>query len=69
MRITKIEDIDQNNISNVYTYLYGKYDQNKNFTPIIKLNQPYNFSTITRRHIRGVPLDDYQTPEGFIENI
>ncbi|EQB92678.1 hypothetical protein HZP64_10665 [Elizabethkingia anophelis] len=67
LRITKIEDIDQNNISNVYTYLYGKYDQNKNFIPIIKLNQPYNFSTITRRHIRGVPLDDYQTPEGFIE--
>ncbi|MDE5494215.1 RHS repeat domain-containing protein [Elizabethkingia meningoseptica] len=67
LRITKIEDIDQNNISNVYTYLYGKYDQNKTFVPMIKLNQPYNFSKITQRHIKGVPIDDYQTPEGFIE--
>jgi hypothetical protein len=54
LRISKIEDIDQNNVSNVYTYLYGKYDGSNNFNPITTLNQPVNFSTFTRRHIQGV---------------
>ena len=67
LRITRIEDIDQNNVSNIYTYQYGKYDKNNIFTPIIKLNQPYNFSKITKRHIKGVPISIYDIPPGFIE--
>ncbi|AJW64959.1 hypothetical protein VO54_03531 [Elizabethkingia miricola] len=67
LRISKIEDIDQNNVSNVYTYLYGKYDGSNNFNPITTLNQPVNFSTFTRRHIQGVPIGSYDVPPGFIE--
>ncbi|MDV3931923.1 hypothetical protein CMT76_14485 [Elizabethkingia anophelis] len=67
LRISKMEDIDQNNISNVYTYLYGKYDEINKFTPNTKLNQPFNFSSLTRRHIQGVPIGSYDVPPGFIE--
>lgn len=48
LRIRKIEDVDANNISNVYEYAYGKYD-NGVFVPDFKLNQKYNFSSIIKR--------------------
>jgi hypothetical protein len=51
LRIQKMEDVDENNISNVYEYKYGKYE-NGVFIPCFKLNQPYNFSTVIKRYVR-----------------
>ncbi|WP_250253473.1 hypothetical protein [Chryseobacterium sp. Marseille-Q3244] len=50
-RIRKIEDIDANNVSNVYEYAYGKYD-NGVFIPDFQLNQKYNFSSIIKRQVK-----------------
>ena len=51
LRIRKIEDVDANNVSNVYEYAYGKYN-NGIFIPDFKLNQKFNFSSIIKRQIR-----------------
>ncbi|MFC4380316.1 hypothetical protein [Chryseobacterium bernardetii] len=49
-RIKKIEDIDANNVSNVYEYAYGKYI-NGVFVPDFQLKQKYNFSSFIKRQI------------------
>ncbi|MDM1557500.1 MULTISPECIES: hypothetical protein, partial [Chryseobacterium] len=49
-RIRKIEDIDANNVSNVYEYAYGKYT-NGVFVPDFQLKQKYNFSSFIKRQI------------------
>ncbi|SDJ07293.1 hypothetical protein [Chryseobacterium jejuense] len=49
-RIRKIEDIDANNVSNVYEYAYGKYS-NGVFVPDFQLKQKYNFSSFIKRQI------------------
>jgi len=51
LRIRKIEDVEANNVSNVYEYGYGTY-QNGSFVPEFSLNQPYSFSTVIKRHVR-----------------
>ena len=53
LRIHKIEDVDQNNISNVFEYKYGKYE-NGQFVPYANLKQPYNFSAITKRFVKHI---------------
>jgi hypothetical protein len=62
LRILKMEDVDENNVSNVYEYEYGKY-QNGAFVPDFSLNQPYNFSTVIKRYARqftgGGTLEKY----------
>uniref|UniRef100_UPI0016290E53 hypothetical protein n=1 Tax=Chryseobacterium TaxID=59732 RepID=UPI0016290E53 len=50
-RIRKIEDIDANNVSNVYEYAYGKYDH-EIFVPDFQMNQKYNFSSFIRRQVK-----------------
>ncbi|AZA89986.1 Uncharacterised protein [Chryseobacterium nakagawai] len=50
-RIRKIEDIDANNVSNVYEYAYGKYS-NGVFIPDFQLKQKYNFSSFIKRQIK-----------------
>ncbi|KPH14979.1 hypothetical protein [Chryseobacterium sp. ERMR1:04] len=51
LRLRKMEDVDENNISNVYQYAYGKYE-NGTFIPDFSLNQPYNFSSVIQRYVR-----------------
>ena len=51
LRIRKIEDVDQNNVSNVYEYSYGKYE-NGTFVPDFKLNQLADFSSVIKRYVR-----------------
>ncbi|UHO37526.1 hypothetical protein H5J24_17815 [Chryseobacterium capnotolerans] len=50
-RIRKIEDIDANNVSNVYEYAYGNYS-NGVFVPDFQMNQKYNFSSIIKRQVK-----------------
>ncbi|BAP30063.1 uncharacterized protein CHSO_1026 [Chryseobacterium sp. StRB126] len=50
-RIRKIEDIDANNVSNVYEYAYGNYN-NEVFVPDFQLKQKYNFSSFIKRQVR-----------------
>ncbi|KPH14105.1 hypothetical protein [Chryseobacterium sp. ERMR1:04] len=51
LRLRKMEDVNENNISNVYEYAYGKYE-NGTFIPDFRLNQPYNFSSFIKRYVR-----------------
>jgi len=53
LRIKKIEDVDQNNVSNVFEYKYGKFNTTKNkFENISVLKQPFNFTRIDKKIYR-----------------
>ncbi|ASK32520.1 hypothetical protein CEY12_21600 [Chryseobacterium sp. T16E-39] len=53
LRIKKIEDVDQNNVSNIFEYKYGKFDIVKNkFEEISLLKRPFNFTRIDKKPYR-----------------
>ncbi|WP_223605628.1 hypothetical protein [Chryseobacterium sp. OSA05B] len=67
LRIRKIEDVDQNNVSNVYEYAYGKYE-NGTFIPDFRMNQTYNFSSFIKRYVRQFTGDTGGGNSGGVGN-
>lgn len=52
LRVRKVEDVDVNNISNVFEYKYGKYDLKNQFKEISILKKPFNFTRIDEKIYR-----------------
>lgn len=71
LRISRIEDVDQNNISNIFEYKYGKFNSVANkFENISILKQPFNFTRIDKKIFRkfddqGVELFPSRIQEFF----
>ncbi|SHN07452.1 hypothetical protein SAMN05444360_1381, partial [Chryseobacterium carnipullorum] len=71
LRIKKIEDVDQNTISNIFEYKYGKFNPTKNrFENISVLKKPFNFTRIDKKFYRkfddqGVELQPSAIQEFF----
>jgi len=61
LRIRRIEDVDENSVSNITEYKYGKYEQD-NFKNISILKQPINFTRIDKKHIRFFSALGYEIP-------
>lgn len=58
LRISKIEDIDGNNVTNIFNYTYKYFDSSSNiYKDSGILNQPFQYTSLRKHHLRR--MDEY----------
>lgn len=68
LRINKVEDVNEDNITNIFNYKYGKYHTSDKFEEIGVLKKPFNFTKIDKKVCRRLDNDNLESfPQGIDE--